>query len=66
MSDPKTRYHAHGVTAPGGEARITTLAATIPFDGSPTMGEEVPGPAHLLASALAACVLSAAAPAAPR
>ena len=50
-------YAAHGETVPGGDARITTLAATIAFDGSPTMGDEVPGPAHLLASALAACVL---------
>lgn len=51
------RYHARGETQPGGEAHIVTLAATIPFDGSPTMGDQVPGPAHLLASALAACVL---------
>ncbi len=51
------RYTAHGETAPTGRAYVTTLAATIPFDGSRTMGDEVPGPAHLLASALAACVL---------
>ena len=53
----ENRYRAHGETTPGGDAHITTLAATIPFDGSRTMGEDVPGPAHLLASALAACVL---------
>lgn len=51
------RYRARGETQPGGKAQVTTLAATIPFDGSTTMGDEVPGPAHLLASALAACVL---------
>ncbi|MFT5353387.1 MAG: putative OsmC-like protein [Polyangiales bacterium] len=51
------RYCAHGETQPGGDAHITTLAATISFDGSQSMGDEVPGPAHLLASALAACVL---------
>jgi uncharacterized OsmC-like protein len=50
-------YKAHGETAPGGQAHLTTLAATIAFDGSRTMGDAVPGPAHLLASALAACVL---------
>lgn len=50
-------YAAHGETKPGGDAHITTLAATIPFDGSRGMGDQVPGPAHLLASALAACVL---------
>ena len=52
-----TPYTAHGETEPGGDAHVTTLAATIPFDGSRGMGDEVPGPAHLLASALAACVL---------
>jgi len=50
-------YRAHGETQPGGDAHVTALAATIPFDGSQSMGELVPGPAHLLASALAACVL---------
>ncbi|PRP90955.1 OsmC-like protein [Enhygromyxa salina] len=50
-------YRALGENQPGGEGRITTLAATIPFDGSRGMGDQVPGPAHLLASALAACVL---------
>lgn len=50
-------YRAHGETKPGGDAHVETLAATIPFDASPSMGDEVPGPAHLLASSLAACVL---------
>ncbi|MFT7582333.1 MAG: putative OsmC-like protein [Myxococcota bacterium] len=50
-------YRARGETEPGGNAHVTTLAATILFDGSRSMGVEVPGPAHLLASALAACVL---------
>ena len=50
-------YRAHGETFPGGNAQIKTLAATIAFDGSPTMGDQVPGPAHLLASSLASCVL---------
>lgn len=51
------RYRAHGKTQPGGEAHINTQEATIAFDGSRTMGTEVPGPAHLMASALAACIL---------
>jgi uncharacterized OsmC-like protein len=51
------RYAAHGETTPGGEAHVTTLAAKIAFDGSRTTGDEVPGPAHLLATALAACLL---------
>ncbi len=50
-------YRAHGEASPGGNAHINALAATIPFDGSSSMGAAVPGPAHLLASALAACVL---------
>jgi uncharacterized OsmC-like protein len=50
-------YRARGENRPGGDANIKTLAATIPFDGSQGMGDEVPGPAHLFASALAACIL---------
>jgi len=50
-------YRAKGFNAPGGEATIETLKATIPFDGSQGMGDAVPGPAHLLAGALAACLL---------
>lgn len=54
---PTNVYRARGENQPGGEASITTLAATIPFDGSQGMGPDVPGPAHLFASALAACIL---------
>ena len=50
-------HRAHGETQPGGDAHVETLAATISFDGSQSMGDSVPGPAHLLASSLAACVL---------
>ncbi|MFT6397204.1 MAG: putative OsmC-like protein [Bradymonadia bacterium] len=52
-----SRYRAHGETEPGGNAHVNALSATIPFDGSRTMGDAVPGPAHLLPSAPAACVL---------
>ncbi|KIG16499.1 hypothetical protein DB30_04412 [Enhygromyxa salina] len=50
-------YRARGDNQPGVTGRIHTLAAQIEFDGSPTMGDAVPGPAHLLAASLAACVL---------
>jgi uncharacterized OsmC-like protein len=50
-------YRARGFNAPGGEARIETLNAIIPFDGSQGAGRQMPGPAHLLAGSLAACLL---------
>ena len=50
-------YQATGSNAPSSRAEVRALARTIEFDGSQSMGEEVPGPAHLLAGALAACVL---------
>jgi uncharacterized OsmC-like protein len=50
-------YQAQGTNVPGGAASVRTLQQDIPFDGSAQMGDAVPGPAHLLASALAACVL---------
>ena len=50
-------YRAKGFNAPGTDARIETLQATIAFDGTQGMGDAVPGPAHLLASSLAACLL---------
>lgn len=51
------RYAARGVNEPGGNAYIDTLGPSIPFDGSQGMGGSLPGPAHLLAGSLAACVL---------
>ncbi len=50
-------YRARGDNQPGGAGRIHSLAADIEFDGSAGMGDAVPGPAHLLAASLAACVL---------
>ncbi|MBR9990956.1 MAG: OsmC family protein [Gemmatimonadetes bacterium] len=50
-------YRARGFNAPGGDAKIETLQATIAFDGSQGMADAVPGPAHLLAGSLAACLL---------
>jgi len=50
-------YGVRGVVAPGGEASIEAQQGRILFDGSAASGEVLPGPAHLLASALAACML---------
>ncbi len=50
-------YTARGFNTPGGDAKVETLRATIEFDGSRGMGDAVPGPAHLLAGSLAACLL---------
>ena len=50
-------YKAKGFNAPGTDAKIETLQATIAFDGSQGMGDAIPGPAHLLAGSLAACLL---------
>lgn len=52
-----TRYEVEGENLPGGTAHIVTQGRTIPFDGSAESGKELPGPADLLAGALAACVL---------
>ncbi len=55
---PKTmRYSVDAENRPGGAATIASRASTIHFDGSATTGEQLPGPADLLAAALAACIL---------
>ena len=50
-------YTADGENVPGGAATIASRASTIAFDGSAGTGELLPGPADLLAAALAACIL---------
>jgi len=55
-----TRYEVDGVNLPGGEARISARGGDIRFDGSgggAADGDTLPGPADLLAAALAACIL---------
>ena len=52
-----TRYQVEGENLPGGRAHIVAHNGAIPFDGSAETGQELPGPADLLAAALAACVL---------
>ena len=51
------RYVADGRNAPGGEGELTVANSRIDFDGAATMGADLPGPADLLAGALAACIL---------
>ena len=50
-------YRVDGENRPGGAGRIASRSTTIDFDGSPVTGDSLPGPADLLAAALAACVL---------
>jgi len=52
-----TRYTVDAENRPGGSATIASRASTIAFDGSAGTGELLPGPADLLAAALAACIL---------
>lgn len=52
-----TRYSVEGENRPGGAGAITAHTSTIAFDGSADTGELLPGPADLLAAALAACIL---------
>lgn len=59
MTAPRgaTRYEVHGENVAGGSARLVVRGSTIAFDGSVTTGDQLPGPADLLAAALAACLL---------
>lgn len=52
-----TRYGVEAENRPGGKAAITSHGNLIAFDGSASTGEALPGPADLLAAALAACML---------
>ncbi|GAA2922651.1 OsmC family protein [Kitasatospora cinereorecta] len=58
MSAPTT-YRVHAQSAPGGEARIDAGTGTVAFDASwaAAVPSGLPGPADLLASAFAACLL---------
>jgi uncharacterized OsmC-like protein len=52
-----TSYAAVGTVKNGGAASVQANGATVPFDGTRGRVEGLPGPADLLASALAACIL---------
>jgi uncharacterized OsmC-like protein len=51
------RYVAEGRNAPGGKGELTVGNSKLAFDGAAAMGAALPGPADLLAGALAACIL---------
>jgi uncharacterized OsmC-like protein len=57
VREAATRYEVDGENLPEGLAHITARGGDIRFDGSAGGGEELPGPADLLAAALAACIL---------
>jgi len=52
-----TTYAVDAESVHGGVATIAARASTIAFDSSASTGELLPGPADLLAAALAACIL---------
>ena len=53
----RARYSVEGANSPGGAGATTSHASTIDFDGTASTGDVLPGPADLLAAALAACIL---------
>lgn len=59
MTTPPTTYTVHARSAPGHDASITAAATEIPLDvlWGAELPSGLPGPADLLLSALAACLL---------
>jgi len=57
MSAPPLTYEVQAHIVRPGVSEVHAKQATIAFDSSPGMGDELPGPAELLCSAFAACVL---------
>lgn len=57
MSAPPTRYEVEARIVGPGVSEATCKASRIAFDSSPGQSPELPGPAELLASAFAACLL---------
>jgi uncharacterized OsmC-like protein len=55
--DTEYRYEARATTIGTGVAMIHTRQSVVPFDSSPQQGDELPGPADLLTSAFAACMI---------
>jgi uncharacterized OsmC-like protein len=56
MDNPRS-YDVHAETIGDGTSEAHTKQATILFDSSPRQGDLLPGPADLLTTAFAACVL---------
>ncbi len=59
MTTPPTSYHVHGAVSAGGHATVTAGNQAIPVDATWAADEPSgePGPAELLAGALAACLM---------
>ena len=55
--DTEPGYEARATATGGGVALIHTRQSVVPFDSSPHQGDELPGPADLLTSAFAACMI---------
>ncbi len=51
------RYEVNARIVGSGVSEIRAKTSRIAFDSSPAQGEELPGPAELLAAAFAACLL---------
>ncbi|MCO8126387.1 OsmC family protein [Acidimicrobiia bacterium EGI L10123] len=56
-ADTDRTYEAHAETNGSGVGEIHTRQSVVRFDSSPTQGDELPGPADLLTSAFAACII---------
>lgn len=55
--DPARSYTVHASTHGTGVSDLATKRTVIPFDSSPSQGDELPGPADLLTCAFAACII---------
>lgn len=54
---PAMSYEVRARIVAPGRSEVAARGSRILFDSSPTVGEELPGPAELLAGAFAACLL---------
>jgi uncharacterized OsmC-like protein len=54
---PTLAYEVDARTVQAGHSEVSAKRATIAFDSSPQTSAELPGPAELLCSAFAACLL---------
>lgn len=57
MADDQQSYEVEARIVRPGRSEVSAKRSTIAFDSSPEMGAELPGPAELLCSAFAACLL---------
>ena len=56
-ADAAHTYEVHAATTGTGTSEIHTKQSVITFDSSPGQGDQLPGPADLLTSAFAACMI---------